>query len=1073
MATYRLSADTTKFVSEMKKASDALKTSEKQYEAAKAKADLLGSAEERLSQKKQKAADLQAKQNKVIEDYRKVIGQIKDQIKIWEDQEADLKTKLDQVTKAEGDNSKAAKDLIKEINNIRTGINNANTVLDKQERSLADVEKKYYSTVGEVNKFNKALVDLKNKQEDTVEITEDASDALEEEAEALRKQQEEAEKARKEQEEFNENTEEFVGSTLSLQNALSTAADLLRDFGEVIDGITNKFEDLIKNGINATVDALVDLGKYSLTTGISFEKQMSKVAAVMGISKNSDDYSALLDAAKLYGETTQFTATQAAEALTYLAQAGKKRNEAIEYLPNVLNLATAGDLDLGQAASYLVDAESALGDDVANNISGFVDKMAKAATETNTSVSLMFEAVLGLGTVGRALDMNELIATLAKLGDYYLKGSEGGTKLRNIISRLQSPTKDAAKALDTLGVKVYDAEDNMKSLGQIFTEINMAMDKFGYTQKQRNNVFNNIFNVRDKAAAEALGIEFEDLAKYAMEFAEGIEQINFEDIDNYEGSLAELVNTLKDCDGAAEKMAATMRDNLWGSLKDLSSAAEGFGLAIYDVMLPGVRDAVDNVVTYIRELVDGINYDFNILDWDQHKDKSIFKEGTRLKIYFNEIGKAISDFTAKIPKILEKHTPKIVNVIKRISDIIVKIFDYLPILIDSVLPKLLTHIDNLLSKVPGFIDVVLPKFIDILSWIIDNAPFLITLLYGLQGFSAVGAGALDIGGIVAGLSVAAKAAGTTLGAAFTAVAPFLGALAAVAGVLSAIIGLLGTAYATSENFRNYVALLFEDFMEDSKKNFEIWKGDIVRLFQALGFEVEDFGEVVEIVLNFVEKAATLMAFYISQLISFTTTKSQIIREVVIGLIDVIKNLALGLYYALTGDMDKAETYFKNMVSSVGKTVVNMWNDARNGAADFAVDFADFLVAMQNTASNNPITFKITSEVDTQKFSNDLNLVKSYGLPDFDPNKYNSINLLTNGGKGWGSGSSSTDYVNEIMNGINNATANITNTNTNKVTSNTTNNNNNQNIVIMATEPIDENTAFKYARDLRSAQLTAI
>ena len=1072
MATYRLSADTTKFVSEMKKASDALKTSEKQYEAAKAKADLLGSAEESLSQKKQKAADLQAKQNKVIEDYKKVIGQIKDQIKVWEDQENDLKAKLDQVTKAEGENSKAAQNLIKEISNIRTGIDNANTVLNKQERSLADVEKKYYSTVTEMNKYGKELTDLKNKQEQTAETTEDVADALDDEAEALRRQREEAEKAKKEQEEFNENTEEFVGSTLSLQNALSTAADLLRDFGEVIDGITNKFEDLIKNGINATVDALVGLGEYSLTTGISFEKQMSKVAATMGISKNSVLYDKLDEAAKYYGKTTQFTATEVAEALTYLAQAGKKE-QSIDYLPNVLNLATAGDLGLGQATSYLVDAESALGDMVATDVSGFIDKMAKAATETNTSVSLMFEAVLGLGTVGRDLDLDELIATLAKLGDYYLKGSEGGTKLRNVMLSLQNPTKDAAAVLNDLKISIYDAEGNMRGIGEIFTQLNQQMDKRNYTQKQKNNVFNTLFNKRDIASAKALGIEMEGLAEYAMELANGVDQIDVSKIDGYEGSLAELVNTLKDCDGAAEKMADTVRDNLWGSLKDLSSAAEGFGLAIYDVMLPGVKDAVDNVVTYIRELVDGIDYDFNIMDWSQHEDKSIFKEGTRLKIYFNEIGKAISDFTAKIPKILEKHTPKIVNVIKRISDIIVKIFDYLPILIDSVLPKLLTHIDNFLSKVPDFIDVVLPKFIDILSWIIDNAPFLITLLYGLQGFSAVGAGALDIGGIVAGLSVAAKAAGTTLGAAFTAVAPFLGALAAVAGVLSAIIGLLGTAYATSENFRNYVALLFEDFMEDSKKNFEIWKGDIVRLFQALGFEVEDFGEVVEIVLNFVEKAATLMAFYISQLISFTTTKSQIIREVVIGLIDVIKNLALGLYYALTGDMDKAETYFKNMVSSVGKTVVNMWNDARNGAADFAVDFADFLVAMQNTASNNPITFKITSEVDTQKFSNDLNLVKSYGLPDFDPNKYNSINLLTNGGKGWGSGSSSTDYVNEIMNGINNATANITNTNTNKVTSNTTNNNNNQNIVIMATEPIDENTAFKYARDLRSAQLTAI
>lgn len=359
----------------------------------------------------------------------------------------------------------------------------------------------------------------------------------------------------------------------------------LRKVGNVkLKALSEQFKQIGKKATEAgktlttkVTAPLAALGAASLKVGSDFDTAMSQVAATMG--KSTDDIKDLRDFAKEMGSTTAFSATQAAEGLNYMALAGYDAEKAMAMLPTVLNLAAAGSMELGAASDMVTDAQSALGLSTEETVE-FIDQMAKASSTTNTSVSQLGEAILTVGGTAKMMKggTQELSQVLGILADNGVKGSEGGTALRNILLSLSSPTDKAAKQMEALGLEVFDADGNMRSMEDIIGDLGSALS--GMTDEEKTRAISNIFNKRDLKSVNAL-------------LGTSAERWN------------EVGNAIGNAGGAAEQMAATQLDNMAGSLTLLKSALEGAGIAVSDVLAPAVRK--------IAEFITGLVSKFNEL----------------------------------------------------------------------------------------------------------------------------------------------------------------------------------------------------------------------------------------------------------------------------------------------------------------------------------------------------------------------------------------------------------------------------------------------------------------------------
>lgn len=337
-------------------------------------------------------------------------------------------------------------------------------------------------------------------------------------------------------------------------------------FTKGVSSMTVAAGNLISDLTKTAATKLAGLAKSSVSVGMNFDASMSQVAATMGTTVDQIDN--LTKVAKEMGSTTKFTATQAADALNYLALAGYDADKAAEVLPSVLNLAAAGGMDLAYASDLVTDAMASLNIEAnKQNVDEFGNKLAMAASKANANVSQLGEAILTVGGTAANLKggTTELTTALGLLANVGIKGAEGGTHLRNIILSLQSPTDEAAKKMQKLGLQVYDSQGKMRGLNDILSDLNSAMN--GMTQGQKDSIINQLFNKTDLAAVNGL------LA------AQG-EQWNT------------LAAQIDNADGAMGQMAETQIDNLQGAMTIMSSAFEGMQLAVYDELEPTLTEAV-------------------------------------------------------------------------------------------------------------------------------------------------------------------------------------------------------------------------------------------------------------------------------------------------------------------------------------------------------------------------------------------------------------------------------------------------------------------------------------------------
>ena len=328
------------------------------------------------------------------------------------------------------------------------------------------------------------------------------------------------------------------------------------------------------------ISGLAQIPAQITAVGSSFEASMSQVAATMGITSASEEFDVLSTAAKQAGETTKFSATQAGNALNYLALAGYDANKAVEALPIVLNTAAAGGMDLAYASDLITDSMSALGLGM-EELASFSDRLAVTSQKSNTNVAQLGEAILTVGGTAKTLSggVVEMNTALGILADNGIKGAEGGTALRNVILSLSAPTSNAAEMLEQLNVTAFDAAGNMRPLQDTFGDLNTALSKL--SDQEKTAALNEIFNKVDLKSVNALL---------------GTSAERFDELSGY----------IENCEGAASDMADTMSSNLAGDITIMQSALEGLGVSIYEKFSEPMRTAVQGVTEIIGQLTSRI-----------------------------------------------------------------------------------------------------------------------------------------------------------------------------------------------------------------------------------------------------------------------------------------------------------------------------------------------------------------------------------------------------------------------------------------------------------------------------------
>jgi TP901 family phage tail tape measure protein len=372
------------------------------------------------------------------------------------------------------------------------------------------------------------------------------------------------------------------GVTPGAKKALSSMERLQGRLGKFNAGVSRAFNAVKVAATVAGVGMTATMGKV-ISTGMEFEQTLVNASAKFpeGIQRGSEAFQQLEEVAKRVGGTTEFTASQSAQALEFLAMAGFNAQQSMAALPPLVDLATAGNLDLARASDIATDTLGAFGlatkdaAQLATNLGRVNDVLAFTANSANTNIETMFEAFKTAGPVANAAGASieqtaSMIGVLANAG---LKGEQAGTMMRNMLLRLQAPPTEAAKALNKLGVTTADASGNFRGMSPVLDDLTKKMDGLGSADRAR--MMNDIFGMRAIAGAEVLMNAGSDA------------------IDNF-------TKQLDNAGGTSVDVAGKIRNTTRGSMLSLKSAIEAVSLEIFDLVKGPLGEMIQSLTEWVR-----------------------------------------------------------------------------------------------------------------------------------------------------------------------------------------------------------------------------------------------------------------------------------------------------------------------------------------------------------------------------------------------------------------------------------------------------------------------------------------
>lgn len=351
-----------------------------------------------------------------------------------------------------------------------------------------------------------------------------------------------------------------------------SSAQLKQNFSELTDAATRLAA--------AAGAALTAAAGYVVNVGQKFEASMSKVQALSGAT--GEDFDKLSAAAKEMGASTSKTASQAADALGYMALAGWKTEQMLGGLEPILRASEAGGMDLARCSDLVTDSMSAMGIAV-QDLGHYLDVVAKAQSSSNTSMEQLLEAYVNVGGSLRNLnvDIEESATLLGTLANRGKKGAEAGTALSSIIVNLIGANKSAKTAMDELGISAWDSNGNFIGLKETLELLGDTLENLDNDELENNFVA----KIGGKTQLDTL-----------QALLSGVNE-----------EYDDLFKTLNDCAGASEDAAKTMQQNLTGSMTMFGSALEGVGIEIYESFKEPLTKAVNEGTDMLSGLVSRVS----------------------------------------------------------------------------------------------------------------------------------------------------------------------------------------------------------------------------------------------------------------------------------------------------------------------------------------------------------------------------------------------------------------------------------------------------------------------------------
>ena len=359
--------------------------------------------------------------------------------------------------------------------------------------------------------------------------------------------------------------------------------------------------------VGAAVTGVTAFGGSAVASGMKFDATMSEVAAISGAV--GEDFDALRDKAQEMGATTKFSASESAEALTYMAMAGWKTDEMLGGLEGIMSLAAASGEDLATTSDIVTDALTAFGLS-ASDSNHFADVLAAASSNANTNVSMMGETFKYAAPLAGALgySIEDTATAIGLMANAGIKGSQAGTALRSILTRMAKPTKESQAAMDTLGLSLVNSEGEMKSFRDVMLDLRDAFhgdlmiseEEFtGMLEDLNTALEDGTISSKDYDKSmemlmeRAYGAEGAVMAEYAamlggQEAMSGLLAI----VNASDEDFQKLTDSIYGAEGASAEMAKTMQDNLAGDVTIFQSALEGLKIAVSDELTPSLREFV-------------------------------------------------------------------------------------------------------------------------------------------------------------------------------------------------------------------------------------------------------------------------------------------------------------------------------------------------------------------------------------------------------------------------------------------------------------------------------------------------
>lgn len=473
------------------------------------------------------------------------------------------------------------------IKGITVEIGGDTTGLDKALKSVNTSIRSTQSALKDVNRLlkldpsNTELLSQKQRLlKDAIAATKEKLDSLKVAQEQAKQQLENGELGQDKYDALQREIVETEEELRRLQQEAATTNTALSKIdvaGQKMEAVGNSIAGASKKMMGMTT-VIGGVGVAAVKTAADFDSAMSQVAAVSGAT--GKDFDNLRNKAREMGAKTKFSATEAAEAMNYMAMAGWKTEDMLDGIEGVMNLAAASGEDLATTSDIVTDALTAFGLS-AKDSGHFADILAAASSNANTNVSMMGETFKYCAPIAGALgfsaeDTAEAIGLMANAG---IKSSQAGTALRTITNNLAGDVKISGKAIGDVTIATTNADGSMRDLSDILADCRSA--------------FGNLTESEKAQAAESL------VGKNAMSGFLALMNAGQGDIDK-------LSSAIDNCDGSAEKMAMTMQDNLAGQLTILKSQLQELAISFGDILMPAIRSIVSKLQGFVDKL-NGMN----------------------------------------------------------------------------------------------------------------------------------------------------------------------------------------------------------------------------------------------------------------------------------------------------------------------------------------------------------------------------------------------------------------------------------------------------------------------------------